>query len=159
MRADGYRAGRPARSSFYAEPAPRPAEAATLAEIVAICEEHPSYGYRRLDAELRHRGLTVNAKKVRRIMGENGLHPKRRRRHVVTTDSDHGGPIFPNIAKKFEVHGPDQLWVADITYIALSTGFVYLAVVRCAPRWTPGRAGWWATPSTARSTRGWLQMP
>lgn len=104
-----------ARSSFYADPAPRSADAAILARITAICEEYPAYGYRRVGAELRHRGLVVNAKKVRRIMAENGLNPKRRRRYVVTTDSNHDGPIFPNIAKAFEVHGPDQLWVADIT--------------------------------------------
>jgi len=118
-----------ARSSFYAEPAPRPGDAAMLAEIMAICEEYPAYGYRRVDAELRHRGLVLNAKKVRRLMAENGLNPKGRRRYVVTTDSNHDGPIFPNVAKGFEVHGPDQLWIADITYVAIATGFVYLAVV------------------------------
>ena len=118
-----------ARSSFYADPAPRSADAAILARITAICEEYPAYGYRRVGAELRHRGLVVNAKKVRRIMAENGLNPKRRRRYVVTTDSNHNGPIFPNIAKEFEVHGSDQLWVADITYVAIATGFVYLAVI------------------------------
>lgn len=117
-----------ARSSFYADPVPRSADAAILARITAICEEYPAYGYRRVGAELRHRGLVVNAKKVRRIMAEKGLNPKRRRRYVVTTDSNHNGPIFPNIAKEFEVHGPDQLWVADITYVAIATGFVYLAV-------------------------------
>lgn len=118
-----------ARSSFYADSAPRSADAAILARITAICEEYPAYGYRRVGAELRHRGLVVNAKKVRRIMAEKGLNPKRRRRYVVTTDSNHNGPIFPNIAKEFEVHGPDQLWVADITYVAIATGFVYLAVI------------------------------
>jgi len=118
-----------ARSSFYAEPSPRRADEAILAAITAICEEYPAYGYRRVGAELRHRGLVVNAKKVRRIMAEIGLNPKRRRRYVVTTDSNHDGPIFPNIAKGFEVHGPDQLWVADITYVAIATGFVYLAVI------------------------------
>jgi putative transposase len=118
-----------ARSSFYADPAPRSADAAILARITAICEEYPAYGYRRVGAELRHRGLVVNAKKVRRIMAEKGLNPKRRRRYVVTTDSNQNGPIFPNIAKEFEVHGPDQLWVADITYVAIATGFVYLAVI------------------------------
>ena len=46
-----------------------------------------------------------------------------------TTDSDHDGPIFPFVAKDFEVHGPDQLWMADITYVAVATGFVNLAVV------------------------------
>ena len=98
-----------ARSSFYAEPAPRPADGAILARITAICDEYPAYGYRRVGAELRHRGLVVNAKKVRRIMTENGLNPKRRRRYVVTRDVNHNDLIFFNIAKPFEVHGPDQL--------------------------------------------------
>ena len=62
-------------------------------------------------------------------MRERGLQPKRRRRFVATTDSDHGGPFFPNIARDFEVHGSDQLRVADITYIALASGFAYLAVI------------------------------
>lgn len=118
-----------ARSSFYATPASKPAEAAIVTEVEAICEASPAYGYRRVGAELRHRGLVVNSKKVRRIMRERGLQPKRRRRFVATTDSNHDGPIFPNIAKDFEVHAPDQLWVADITYIALETGFAYLAVI------------------------------
>jgi putative transposase len=121
-----------ARSSFYAEPASRPAAEAILAQMTAICEEYPAYGYRRVGAELRHRGLVVNAKKVRRIMAENDLNPKRRRRYVVTTDSNHDGPIFPNITSGFEVHGPDQLWVADITYIAIASGFVYLALDHCS---------------------------
>lgn len=118
-----------ARSSYHAEPSARSAEAAIVAEIRAVCEASPAYGYRRIGAELRHRGLVGNSKKVRRIMREQELQPKRRRRWVVTTDSDHGGPIFPNVAKDFEVHGPDQLWVADITFIALATGFAYLAVI------------------------------
>lgn len=62
-------------------------------------------------------------------MRENGLNPKHKRRYVVTTDSDHDSPIYPNVAKAFEVHGADQLWVGDITYIAIRTGFVYLAVI------------------------------
>lgn len=118
-----------ARSSFYAEQVVKPAEARILAEIKTICGEFEAYGYRRVTAELRHRSLVVNSKKVRRIMRENDLNPRRRRRYVATTDSNHGGPIFPNIAKKFEVHGPDQLWIADITFIAITTGFVYLAVI------------------------------
>jgi putative transposase len=52
-----------------------------------------------------------------------------RRRFTRTTDSDHDGPIYPFVARGFEVHGPDQLWVADLTYVAIATGFVYLAVV------------------------------
>ena len=52
-----------------------------------------------------------------------------RRRYVATTDSDHDGPIFPNLVKGVEPNGPDQLWVADITYVAIASGFVYLAVI------------------------------
>ena len=100
-----------------------------LAEIRAIAEACPCYGYRRISAELRHRGRVVNAKKIRRLMKENAAQSRRRPRFARTTDSDHDGPIFPFIAKDFEVHGPDQLWVADITYVAIATGFVYLAVV------------------------------
>ena len=62
-------------------------------------------------------------------MRENGLSPKRRRRFVATTDSDHDGPIFPNLAKGITADGPNQLWVADITYVTIATGFVYLAVI------------------------------
>lgn len=117
------------RSSYYAAPAPKPPEDPILASIRAIAEACPCYGYRRIGAELRHRGHVVNAKKIRRLMRENELNPRLRPRFVRTTDSDHDGPIFPFIAKDFEVHGPDQLWVADITYVAIATGFVYLAVV------------------------------
>ena len=117
------------RSSYYAEPAAKPSEDPVLAEIRAIAEACPAYGYRRVGAELRHRGQVVNAKKIRRLMKENALNPWRRPRFTRTTDSDHDGPIFPFIAKGFEVHGPDQLWVADITYVAIAVGFVYLAVV------------------------------
>jgi putative transposase len=117
------------RSSYYAAPAAKPSEDEILAEIRAIAEACPAYGYRRVDAELRHRGHVVNAKKIRRLMKENALNPRRRPRFARTTDSDHYGPIFPFMAKNFEVHGPDQLWVADMTYVAIASGFVYLAVV------------------------------
>ena len=116
------------RSSFYASSKATPEDPA-LAEIRAIAEACPCYGYRRIGAELRHRGVVINAKKIRRLMKENALTPWRRPRFARTTDSDHDGPIFPLVARGFEVHGPDQLWVADITYVAIASGFVYLAVV------------------------------
>lgn len=100
-----------------------------VGEIRRITDEFEGYGYRRIDAELRHRGLVVNAKKVRRLMKENDLNPRRRRRFVQTTDSDHDGPIFPFVARDLEVHGPDRLWVADLTYITIRTGFAYAALV------------------------------
>jgi putative transposase len=84
---------------------------------------------RRVGAELRHRSHVVNAKKVRRLMREHDLNPRRRRRFTRTTDSDHDGPIYPFVARGFEVHGPDQLWVADLTYVAIATGFVYVAII------------------------------
>ena len=59
--------------------------------------------------------MIVNSKKVRRIMREKGLNPKRKRRYVITTNSNHDSPIYPNVAKGFEVYGPNQLWVGDIT--------------------------------------------
>ena len=119
-----------ARSTYYAEPRGQPIEEARLvARIAGICAEWPRYGYRRVTAQLRHEGRIVNHKKVMRLMQENGLTVRPRRRFVVTTDSSHGGPVFPNRAKTVELSGPNQLWVADITYIAIATGFVYLAAI------------------------------
>ena len=62
-------------------------------------------------------------------MREHDLQPRRRRRYVATTDSDHDQPIYPNRAKDLTIDGPDQLWVADITYVAILEGFAYVAVI------------------------------
>ena len=97
--------------------------------MTTSCDEFEAYGYRRVGAELRHRGMVVNSKKVRRLMREHDLQPKRCRRFVATTDSDHDRPIFPDLTRGRIIDGPNQLWVADITYIAIATGFVYLAAV------------------------------
>ena len=113
---------------------------AIVAEIRAITDEFERYGYRRVGAELRHRGHVVNAKKVRRLMKAHDLNPRPRRRFVRTTDSDHNGPIFPLVARDFEVHGPDQLWVADLTYITVAAGFAYVALILDA--WSRRVCGW-----------------
>jgi putative transposase len=119
-----------ARSTYYDEPQAQPIEEARLVErIKAICAEWPSYGYRRVTAELHATGWVVNHKKVMRLMKEQELTVRPRRRFVATTDSDHDGPIFPNLAKDVVPTGPNQLWVADITYIAIAAGFVYLAAI------------------------------
>jgi putative transposase len=105
----------------------------------------PTCGYRRLTAMLRRQGLRVNSKRVRRLMHELGLcgaAPKRRPR---TTDSDHPFPRYPNLVEGLEVVRPDQVWVADITYIRLRKEFVYLAVLmdvftRCIRGWHLGRS-------------------
>ena len=117
------------RSTYYSAPEARLSDDGIVAEMRAIPEEFECYGYRRVGAELRHRSVVVNAKTVRRLMREHDLNPRRRRRFTRTTDSDHDGPIFPFVARDFEVHGPDQLWVADLTYVAIATGSVYVAVI------------------------------
>jgi len=104
-----------ARSTYY-EAAPAPADDTAIVEaIAAICEEFENYGWRRVRAELLHRNLIVNHKKIRRLMREHGLQPKIRRRDVATTDSDHDQPIYPNRTKDVILDGPDLLWVADIS--------------------------------------------
>jgi putative transposase len=117
------------RSTYYDTPAVKADDEEIVAAMTTICDEFEAYGYRRVGAELRHRGLVVNSKKVRRLMREHDLQPKRRKRFVATTDSDHNYPIFPDLARGGIVNGPNQLWVADITYIAIATGFVYLAAI------------------------------
>ncbi|WP_081732316.1 IS3 family transposase [Mesorhizobium sp. L103C119B0] len=118
-----------ARSSFYDGPE-RPADDTAIVEaMVSICDEFEFYGYRRVGAALRQQGVVVNHKKIRRLMVEHDLVPRMRRRFVATTDSNHDSPIFSNLAKDFVPTGPNQLWVADITYVALPARFVYVAVV------------------------------
>jgi transposase InsO family protein len=87
------------RSTYYDVPSLPTDDAMLVATMIAICDEFEAYGYRRVGAELRHRGIVVNSKKVRRLMRENDLQPKRRRRFVATTDSNHDGLIFPDLAR------------------------------------------------------------
>ena len=98
-------------------------------EMQKIAVESPAYGYRRITAELRHRGFVVNRKRVLRMMREDNLLCVRRRAFVVTTDARHSLPVYPNLARELNPSAVNQLWVADITYIRLRTEFVYLAVV------------------------------
>ena len=98
-------------------------------EIQRIALEFPCYGRPRITAELKRRGWKVNHKRVARIMREDNLLCLRRKKFIVTTDSRHGFPVYPNLAAGMELTGLNQLWIADITYIRLETEFVYLAVV------------------------------
>ena len=115
--AEGCRLMGLSRSTYYDVPSLPTDDAALAATMIAICDDFEAYGYRRVGAELRHRGIVVNAKKIRRLMRENDLQPKRRKRFVATTDSNHDGPIFPDLARHKILDGPNQVWVADITYI------------------------------------------
>jgi putative transposase len=118
------------RSSYYRDSRAAIDDTALVERMHVIAEEWPRYGYRRMTAQLRAEGLPLNRKRVARLMRLHGLYVRPRRRYVVTTDSDHDGPIFPNLARSMTPNGPDQLWVADITYIGLTTGvFVYLAII------------------------------
>ncbi|HEU4399995.1 MAG TPA: IS3 family transposase [Actinomycetota bacterium] len=104
-------------------------EARLVARIHAICAGFPRYGYRRVTAQLQAEGERVNHKRVSRIMREQGLRGRPKRRSVVTTNGDHDGPIFPDLAKDLTPTGPDQLWVADLTHVRLLSGFVHPAVI------------------------------
>ena len=97
--------------------------------IQRIALEWPSYGRRRITHELRRRGWAINPKRVHRLMREDNLLCVRKRKFVVTTDSNHGKKVYPNLARQMMLTNVDQLWVADITYIRLREEFVFLAVI------------------------------
>ena len=124
-----------ARSTFYKRPhaghraAREKADTDLRVRIEDILAEFPAYGYRRVTHELRRRGLVINHKRVARVMREHALTPHRVRAWLATTNSDHKQPIYPNLRSSITPEGPDELWVADLTYIRLTTGFVFLAVV------------------------------
>jgi putative transposase len=98
-------------------------------QIQKIALRLPSYGYRRVQAELRRRGRQINHKRVLRLMREDNLLCLRRRKFVSTTDSRHSFSVYPNLARDLVLSDINQLWVADITYIRLRSEFVYLAVM------------------------------
>jgi transposase InsO family protein len=125
--------GRVSRSGFYrfdpdADAAPdRDMDLRDAIQKIAV--EWPSYGRPRITAELRDRGWEVNPKRVYRILREDNLLCVRRRKFVVTTDSNHTRKVYPNLARSMILTAPNQLWRADITYIRLRDEFVFLAVI------------------------------
>jgi transposase InsO family protein len=94
-----------------------------------ICFRFTRYGYRRVTKQLHRQGLRVNHKKVRRLMKETNLQVKRKKRGPKTTDSNHALQRYPNLAKETDVRQVNQVWVADITYIACRGVFFYLALI------------------------------
>jgi putative transposase len=97
--------------------------------VQRVALEWPTYGSRRITAELRRCGVLINRKRVQRLMREDNLLCFRKRKFVATTDSAHGLRVYPNLAAALVVSGVNQLWRADITYIRLLEEFVFLAVV------------------------------
>jgi len=98
-------------------------------EVQQIALRWPAYGYRRVHAELVRQGWRINHKRILRLMRIDNLLCVRRRKFILTTDSGHGLPIYPNLTEGLVLSRIDQLWIADITYIRLQLEFVYLAVL------------------------------
>jgi len=138
MQLEGFQAShacevaRVSRAGFYRhyqEHSPRQAEVALRDWIQRVVLENRFYGYRRVTAELQHRGIWVNHKRVLRLMRADNLLAARKRRYVFTTDARHSYAVYPNLAARLALSGINQLWVADITYVRLRETFVYLAMV------------------------------
>jgi putative transposase len=138
MQLEGYAVARAcelarlSRAGFYrhwAEKAPQEIDMALRDAMQRIALDNRCYGYRRVTAELQHQGWEVNHKRIARMLREDNLLSIRRRPFVVTTNSRHGFTIFPNLARGMILQAPNELWVADITYIRLQDEFAYLAVI------------------------------
>ena len=135
--------GVPRSSAYYHA---RPGEDRPVRDaLVELAGQWPTYGYRRLTAMLKRRGLVVNHKVVRRLMHELGIAGEAHERKPRTTNSEHAYPRFPNLVEGLEVTRPEQVWVADVTYIRLRKEFIYLAVImdvftRCIRGWHLSRS-------------------
>jgi putative transposase len=116
------------RSSFYYQ-GEEPDEQALKKAIDELAAAWPTYGYRRITAMLQRQSWHVNRKRVLRIMREKGLLRPKKPKKQRTTNSRHSHSRYPNLVENLAVARPDQVWVADITYIHLRHEFVYLAVI------------------------------
>lgn len=128
-----------ARSSYYYQAEP-PDETELKAALEKVAAEWPTYGWRRITAQLHRQGWVVNHKRVCRLMRETGLQAKTKRKRRNTTNSEHDFPRYPNLVPGLDVVRPDQVWVSDITYIRLHREFVYLTVIMDV--FTRGIRGW-----------------
>ena len=132
------------RSTYY-HPAQPESDADVCDAIRDVVGAWPRYGYRRVTAELRRRELRVNRKRVQRLMRLMGLQRKNQAKKRRTTNSQHAFPRYPNLVQDLRVTHPDQVWVCDITYVALRRECVYLAVImdvytRSIRGWQLGRS-------------------
>jgi putative transposase len=121
------------RATYYRHLAGRNDEAGEceLRDLIQrICLKHRFYGYRRVTAALRRQGMVVNGKKVQRLMREDNLLAQRKAPFLKTpADRSSAFLIVPNLVRGLVPSGPDQIWVADITYVHLARAFAYLAVI------------------------------
>jgi putative transposase len=122
-------------STFYYKPKrsriDKEAEDSDLCDKIEYLQlNYSCWGYRTIKHQLTQQyGINVNNKKILRIMHKYDLFRRKKRLFVRTTESDHGFPVYPNLIKGMEVDGINQVWVGDITYIRILTGFVYLAAI------------------------------
>ena len=116
------------RSTLYYKPKGKK-ETDIKKEIEDISREHPYYGYRRITASLRRDQVIINHKKVLKMMKELGIQGRIKRKYITTTNSKHHNRIYSNLIKDKELTGINQVWCADITYIRILNGFVYLAAI------------------------------
>ncbi len=98
-------------------------------ELQKIAIDYPGYGYRRMTVELGRRGHHLNHKRVLRLMREDSLLCFKKRFKPLTTNSNHDHKVYPNLVRGMEITGPNQVWASDITYIQLTSEFIYLAVI------------------------------
>lgn len=119
-----------ARSSFYRGAARSvPQTESETTRLLELAARWPRYGYRRLTAEMRRAGFSINGKKTRRLMKTLGIQGHAPKRKVRTTWRNPCLPRIPNLVLQLEVSQPNQVWVSDVTYIRLQNDFVYLAVI------------------------------
>ena len=121
------------RAGFYRflqqnQPEEEDMEVRSVIQQIAL-EHHRRYGSRRVTAELRHRGMVVNHKRIERLMREDNLLARQPKSFVATTDPDHELEVYLNLARRMKLTAINQLWVADMTYIRLRGEFVFLALV------------------------------
>ena len=128
-----------ARSSYYYAASPLE-DNALKAELKRVAAEWPTYGYRRLTKQLKREGVEMGETRIRRLMGDMDLMQPRKKTKKRTTHSDHPLPSYPNLVLELEITHPDQVWVADLSYVRLAYEFVYLAVLMDV--FTRGIRGW-----------------
>ena len=117
------------RSQVYYQARGQPDESKLKAAVVEVAGQYPTYGYRRITAQLNRQGYCVNHKRVARLMHQMGLMAQPKVNRKRTTNSEHSFPRYPNRVLNLCIDHPEQVWVADITYIRLHQEFVYLAVI------------------------------
>jgi putative transposase len=117
-----------ARSRFYYRPRPEAAEELDLLErLDRIFTDHPVYGSRRLQVALLREGVSIGRRRIRRLMRKLGLWAVRPKRNTSQRHPEH--KVYPYLLRGKTIDQPNQVWAADITYIPMRQGFLYLVAI------------------------------